>query len=195
MTENVYAPPQAAVADHASEQAPFYVVAPWKFWLLFAATLGFYQYYWMYRHWALQRARTGEAMWPIARGIFAVFFAHGLFGRIQHHADRVGVALRWSPAALATAYVVLLIAARVFDRLAKRGIWEPNSSTLAVTLLLPLGWTLARAQQAANAACGDPRGTSNARLTGANLVWLALGAVLWSLTVLGFAVLFGLVEV
>lgn len=54
-------------------------------------------------------------------------------------------------------------------------------------MLLPLGLILLRIQRAANAACGDPAGESNRRLTLANLAWLAFGCLLWAMILLGMA--------
>ena len=39
------------------------------------------------------------------------------------------------------------------------------------------------------AACGDPAGESNSRLTGANWVWLILGGFLWILVIIGTAMM------
>lgn len=186
-----YAPPAAVVADvplPAAAARPFFVVAPWKFALLFGMTVGLYQYYWSYMHWARFRRHTGTPMWPVARAVFSIFFAHSLNGEIDHRL-RLRPGFRWSPGALATLYVVSTLGAAVADRLSAHEVGAPYTSLAGLVLLLPIGYSMARTQQAANAACDDPGGRANARLGWANWIWIALGAVLWGVILIGFGVI------
>lgn len=194
MDTNFYAPPAAAVADPvvtgglATRADPFFVVAPWKFALLFGATIGLYQYYWLYMHWARFRRCTGEPMWPVARAILSVFFAHSLNREIDHRIGRVELHA-WAPGALATLYVVCTIGGALADRLSAREIGSPYTDLAGLVLLLPIGYSLARTQAAANIACGDPQAVGNRRLSWANWIWLVLGAVLWILMLLGLGIM------
>lgn len=184
--ENVYAAPAADVAEVSSARAvaPFYVVSPRKFLVLFGVTLGMYQLYWSYMHWARFRRHTGTPMWPVARAIFSVFFAHGLNSEIDGRLRRVGP-YRWAPGALATLYVVASIVSTVADRMAAKSVGSPYSDVVGLAMLLPIGYSLWRTQRAANAACGDEAGVANDSLTWANYVWIAIGLMGWSLVLLG----------
>lgn len=89
MDDNVYAPPASAVVEPAPAGADhsFYVVAPAKFCLLFFFTLGMYHVYWFYMQWARYRRGHPEVtIWPVARAIFSVFFAHSLANRLDEAA-------------------------------------------------------------------------------------------------------------
>ncbi|WP_394539007.1 hypothetical protein PRJ39_00340 [Lysobacter enzymogenes] len=182
MEDNVYAPPASDVVAPAPSGLgdEFYVVAPLKFCLLFFLTLGLYQLYWFYMQWARYRRRhPGETLWPVARAIFAVFFAHALAGRIDEALRARGARHDWAPGAVATIYVIAQIASSVLDRLSSREIGSPFTDVASLVLLAPVGLSLLRLQRAANLACGDPDGDSNRRLSALNYVWLVLGALLW----------------
>lgn len=183
--ENMYAPPLAAVTDapRVAERREFFVVAPAKFVLLYLGTFGLYFYYWAYMHWARHRRFTGEPMWPVARAIFSVFFAHSLNDAIDRRAAPLGH--RWSPGTWATLYVITTIGAVLADRLAANDIGLPYTTLVAILLTLPAAYACLRTQRAANVACGDPAGSANRRLTWANYLWLAFGLLVWALAAFG----------
>ncbi|KRB07651.1 hypothetical protein [Lysobacter sp. Root690] len=198
MEPNLYAPPTAAVtqpAGPADRGNEFFIVSARKFCILFFATFGLYHLYWSYMHWARYRAASGEYLWPVARTLLSIFYTHALTARIDGVLRKAGRGHAWAPGAMATLYVIASIGNAVLDRLSSRGVGSPYTDVLGVLALLPVGWSLLQIQRAANAACGDPRGESNARLTPANYAWIALGAVLWVLILLGIAVAFGFGEI
>lgn len=183
---NPYAAPQAVVADAAAPATDaFYVVSARKFTLLFFMTGGVYQVYWFYRHWRHYRAHSGEAMLPIMRALFSIFFTHSLTRRIDdvirhgvhHH--------RWSPSVIATLVVILQLVSNGLERMAARSFGSPTTDVLSLLSLLPLGGALWVIQSAANIACGDPQGRRNANLTAANYAWIALGALFWAFALVG----------
>lgn len=184
---NVYAPPSSAVVDVVAEQEtpPLYVVAPAKCMLLYFATVGLYAFYWFWRHWSLLNRREGLGLWPLARGVFHILFAHSLFKRIDLRLQQAQPAYRWSAMAHAWAFVVFSVAGLVFDELASRDIAFPLTDALALMTLLPTGYALLHAQKAANAACADPAGVRNASLSAANYAWLILGFLLWAAVAIG----------
>ena len=188
--ENLYAPPKAAIADPlAVGSAPeFYVVGSGKFLILYFATLGAYQLYWFWKHWALQRARHQLKVWPVPRALFSIFFAHALNARITGRLEQRGLAYAWSPGGWATLYVVCVILGQILDRVAASGTGWPVTSIIALAMLLPAGLSLAKAQRAANTACDDPDGQRNERLTPANYVWILLGVLLWALVLFGLTI-------
>jgi hypothetical protein len=190
---NLYAPPAASVVDIAAEEdtPQFYVVAPTKFLMLFFATFSAYSLYWFWRHWTLQKRRYTLDIWPIPRAIFQIFFAHSLNREIDFRLKRVDPRYRWSPGAHATVFVIFSIVGSVLDRLSANSIGSPYVDVLSILTLLPAAYAMLQAQKAANAACGDPKGATNARLTPANYVWLIIGLVLWAMIGLGLVAIAG----
>lgn len=191
---NVYAPPVAVVMDvpQAGAGSEFYVVSTTKFLVLFFMTLGMYQLYWFYRHWTHYRRCHGGKMWPVARAIFAVFFTHALAREIDASLARAELRHRWSPATLATGFVIFSILSTVCDRLSARDIGSPYTDVIGLLCLLPLAGFLLPIQRAANLACHRPHGESNQGFTWANWLWIGLGALLWLLVLVGMAEIVGL---
>lgn len=188
MSHYPYQPPQAALDDSAAspaDTADFYVVSPRKFLILMIGTLGLYQVYWFYRNWTAQN-REGQ-YWPIPRAIFSVLYTHALFRLIEGAQSRARLAWSWVPMQAANAYVIGIVGSQLCGRLAAKGMGLPLTNLLSLALLAPAIWGLYQAQCALNAACGDPAGERNQQITGANLGWLALGGLLWALTLLGLA--------
>lgn len=180
MDDNLYAPPASQVVDPApvATGAAFYVVAPFKFCLLFFATLGAYQLYWFYMQWTRYRRHSGETLWAVPRTIFAIFYTHALARRIDKVLRERGERYDWSPSATATLFVIAQIASTASDRWAAR-MASPLADFLSIAMLIPIGLCVMALQKAANRASGDPQGEANRRLSAANYVWLAVGALLW----------------
>lgn len=189
MSENLYAPPAAPLIDPAplaSQGNEFFVVSPRKFLLLFVTTLGMYQLYWFYMHWARFRTVNRQKMLPIARAAFSIFFTHALTRQIDNRLRRDDRPYPWSASGVATVYVALAVTMNIFDRLAFREIGSPITDLIGMALVPVLAVTGVRIQKAANLACGDPEGESNQHLTWANWIWLVIGALFWILCLLGF---------
>lgn len=189
-TANPYAPPSARIAKVAGHgeaviAPPFYVVAPWKAALLMFGTFGLYSLYWFWRHWQLHRIDKKLDIWPVARAIFSIFFAHALNQEIDHRINRQGLRHRWSPGFWATLYVVSVIGIRVLNRVAGEALSPGVFLAVLVATQLANALFVFHSQRAANVACGDPEATANRRLTIANGLWLLLGLLLWSLVLLG----------
>ena len=186
--ENLYAPPAAEVralpvaADNAQ---PFYVVSTTKFRALYFATFGIYGIYWFYRHWQCYRQGRTETIWPVPRAIFSIFFAHALARRIDAQLRLCLRSYSWSPALVATTYVVFEIAGNVLGRLDSHAIGSPTTGVLGLLTILPTGLGLLRMQVAANLACNDPQGEGNRRFSWANGLWIVLGLLLWLLVAVG----------
>lgn len=187
---NPYAPPDARIAEvvangEAAIAPPFYVVSSHKFLLLFFGTVGIYSVYWFWRHWKLHKIDKKLDIWPVPRAIFQIFFAHSLNREVDYLIQRKRLRFDWSPGGLATLFVVASLVSGVADRLSWNGIGSPISDLVSLATLLPVGYCLLRTQQAANLACDDPAGDTNRRLTVANYVWLAVGALWWLLVAVG----------
>jgi hypothetical protein len=192
METNVYAPPAAVVMDAPKSAAPeFYVVSKTKFFVLFFVTLGAYQLYWFYMHWARYRRYHKAQLWPVARAIFSIFFTHSLGEEIAQRLERGGVRHRWSPGALAAGYVLFQIIATICDRLSANNIGSPTTDVIGLMALIPISCCLWGIQNAANIACDEPHGESNRTFTWANWLWIVLGMLLWGLVLIGLAMVFG----
>ncbi|HKH49620.1 MAG TPA: hypothetical protein VKM72_33585 [Thermoanaerobaculia bacterium] len=88
--EDIYRPPQAdleiQVPAPSKPLAPFFQTSPLKVTLLSIATFGLYQLYWFHKHWYRRKAH-GEDVVPLARTIFAVWFAHSLFQSVNRQVE------------------------------------------------------------------------------------------------------------
>jgi hypothetical protein len=186
MNDNVYAPPKAELSPGAGSLAgvPFYVVSPRKFLILFFATLSMYQVYWVYRNWVLYRQATGEKLWPVPRAIFSVFFMHSLFRNVKTHKEEDAPG-EWNNDASAWTIVGLLVVSNVLSRTSSRAIGSPYTDWLSLLVLIPLAFCFLPVQNQINARCGDPAGSSNDKLTGANIAWCVAGVVIWVLALIG----------
>jgi hypothetical protein len=189
MNESIYATPEADVTAPTSDQPRYYVVSPAKFMLLSVLTLTLYFVYWFYRNWRLIKDANGDDTWPPLRGFFYIFFTHSLFSDIQRSLESGERRFDWNPMVLATLFVVLTIALNIGDRvlpletMPALGMSLPFVGTVIVSLLL------LRAQKAINVAADDIGGSSNAKLTAINWVWILLGGAVWLLALIGiFAV-------
>jgi hypothetical protein len=187
MTENLYAPPKAEIADadQPVSQNAFYVVSTRKLAILHFSTIGLYPLFWYYRNWKCYRDATQTRIWPVARALFSYFFIHSLFRKVQAHAIKQGITLGWKNGWHATLLVSMLIFSKLLGRASAQSIGSPTTEVLGALMLLPLYALLMRAQKHINTACGDSAGSSNATLTSANYIWIALGLVFWALWVFG----------
>ncbi|WLI89631.1 hypothetical protein Q4S45_00415 [Massilia sp. R2A-15] len=181
--------PEADV-PHVVQADRFYIVAKRKFTILFLATMGLYSIYWMYKQWSCYKVSSPpdakeRKFWPVARAIFGIFFFHSLFRRVRAHAG--GSLDEWENGAHATFMVILILIASVLDKLARKSIGSPVTDYLSMAMIFPLWFFYFKAQCLINESCGDPEGTRNSRLTGANYAWIALGVVLWISAAVGIA--------
>ncbi len=186
MDMDVYQAPKANLVVESESEALFYVVSQRKFLILNIVTLGMYTLYWFYMHWHYYKASTGDNIWPIPRAIFAIFFTHKLFNKIDNGLKAKEAEFRWSPDMLATIYVITAILSHLCDRLSATEIGVPYTDLISWALLPVMIWMLYQAQVAANIACGDSDGKSNAVLTIWNYLWILLGVVFWALIVFGY---------
>jgi hypothetical protein len=162
------------------ELFPVYVVAIPKLIALNVATVGIYGTYWSYRHWKQYRDHVDSSIWPIARGLFAIFHVVRLCRWLDALARRAGHHPAWSPSLYAATWIVLVFVERLTDRL------NPEGHSIALTIVSVSAALLAVvplivAQGVANLAAGDKAGRSNSKLTLANWVVIGLGMCLWGL--------------
>jgi hypothetical protein len=141
---NPYAPPINSDDEdrqpiaRASRSAQFYQVSPSTLVALYLVTFGIYGLYWFYKQWAVQKRVRGLDIWPIARGLFAIFFVHRLFKIIDQTARATGVTPRWNAQSQATMYVVMVLVARVILRLSSETAALAAGLALSAAAVLPL---------------------------------------------------------
>ena len=190
MSESIYKPPEADIAVTTSDEAEYYVVAPRKFYLLSIFTINLYFVYWFYRNWRGIKLRTGRDMWPPMRGIFYIFFTHSLFADVDENIKSSGRSYSWNLSSLATLFVLVTIASAVLDRLSAKSVGSPITDLISLALVPVMPVFLLKAQHAINFACDDPSGSTNSRMTIANWLWMALGAVFWLMGLAGLYLVF-----
>ena len=189
MTDNLYAPMQADLGRMDANEAEFYVVGRTKFLCLFVLTLGLYQLYWSYKQWSQYQKATGDAIWPVARGLFSIFFVHKLYARAAQRIRDNGRSYVWNHDQWATAFVVASVGPHLLGGLASNEQGIGVITGLVFGLIFVRIWVIARGQQAINVAANDPEGRMNARFTLLNYLWVVPG----SLFLLIFVVDLGLV--
>ena len=183
MTENVYAAPQAELVSQA-QVLPFYVVSVRKFRILYIGTAGLYGVYWFFCQWRAWRDHSGDKVIPALRAIFSIFFVHKLFAHADDKAADAG-AEGFEHRRMATTFVWLSVVSYLLDRFAYKSIGSPFTDIVSILVLFLFVPLMGSAQTVMNAACADPSGDTNDRLTGANIVWLVIGGLLWLLAGLG----------
>ena len=188
--EDVYRPPESELTtglESEEKSRAFYVVSKKKMTVLFLMTVGLYGIYWFYAHWKRYKVATDGKIWPVPRGIFSIFFAHSLFSNIDDELHANKQEFDWSPSTLATLYVVIALVGAVFERMAQMEMGSPWIDILSLGTILPVLFILQKSQAAANLSQGDLHGDSNSDFSGANIVWMILGALFWVLIFLGIA--------
>ena len=196
MNDNPYKAPESDLTIAAGESnTHFYVVSVNKFTMLFFLTLGIYALYWFYKNWKEYKEYSGKKIWPVPRAIFSIFFTHSLFSEVESSLKSKDKSFDWNPSSLATAYVILAIVSQILDKMSMKEIGSPISDLSSILILALMYMPLLKAQKAINFSQGDPEGHSNELFTGANYVWMVIGILLWLMTLFGFMVMFGLINI
>lgn len=179
---DVYAPPKAAGSGMAtgSDRQPqlFFPVSPTKLTVMFLATFGLYAIHWHERNWRLQQQATGEAMMPLARGLFAIFFAHKLMRLVHARACDLNLTPTWSAQTEATTYVALSVIGNVASR--AYGL----AGLLSFGCLVPMLNVQRSANQILRNDCKDL--DMNERFTATNIVGLFVAGGLWLMAITGW---------
>lgn len=179
MDENLYAPPTAVVADIAPIKDDagllFFAVSPFKLVLMSICTLGLYQVYWFYKHWALIRERSEPHIIPWGRAIFGVFWCYSCFKSIREDERRLGVAPALPAGPLTIFWIVVTLTSRL-----------PPPYVL-ICFLSPL--PLVQVQRHINHINGlvAPDHDRNMRLSAWNWMAVVVGGIFFGLVLLGLA--------
>ncbi len=193
MNENPYKTQESDVIMQSEQlKNEYYVVSVKKFTILFFATMGAYLFYWFYKNWKEYKTYHGNNIWPIPRAIFAIFFIHNLFARVEQTLAAKEKSFDWKPSLLATAYVLVLAASiliSIFINITV-GAAFPFLSTLISLLVMVINYFLfVPPQKAINLSQEDPAGRNNDKLTPINYLWIAIGIIfIWATTLLSMVI-------
>jgi hypothetical protein len=191
MDTSIYAAPKAdlTLPDEVAGEG-LYVVSLHKFLVMFLATMGAYPVYWFYKNWSMyreiERAEGGgdSDIWPVARAIFCIFFVHSLLRKAAAYASSKQRRISDGFVALATVLVILMLLGNVFDRLSWNGIGRPLTDYASFVTLFISAWYFNVARQFINDASGDAAGRTNDSLTWANWIWIVIGLLVWTGSIL-----------
>lgn len=190
MDNNVYQAPKSNVLkeeDRKKNLPLFYVVSPKKYWVLFISTMGIYELYWFYKNWENYKINTKSNLWAIPRAIFAIFFVYRLFEAINNRLIEKIPDSNWKYSAFPILYILITIFERISDSIIPN---ETLSLSLTLASVPIIGWLLYQAQQKVNIICDSPKGEDNANFTVANFIWIALGVLLWLVSLGSMLLLF-----
>lgn len=152
--------------------------------LIWLSILSFslYEAYWIYKNWRYIKERDGLNIKPFWRGIFGIFFCHALLRRI--HGDREARAVEapsFSPGALATGWIVLIIVANLVSR-------APSIAASMFAAFIPSFLCFVPVQNYINSVSEKRNpGQTYYGWSSGHIVCLVLGILVWALLLLGLA--------
>jgi len=178
--------------DAGVNSTSFFPVSEGKLITLYILSFGLYGVYWFYKNWKLQQPAMDKKIYPVWRAIFSIFFTHSLFKRINLQASHLKDEHRFNANALATFFVVTIIASNILDRLVGTTQSSTNMSnnTIIITslaLFIVSVIPLAKAQATVNRINNDMLGYLNHKYSLANYLLIALGSASWIMLAFGLA--------
>jgi hypothetical protein len=179
--------------DVEYSETAFFPVSENKLITMYISSFGFYGIYWFYKNWKLQEKTMDKKIYPLWRAIFAIFFTHSLFKRINQQASHLDKQHRFNAIFYATLFVVAIIASNVLDHLYGNiqitGQISDNTIIIISLALLVLSvFPLLKAQATVNRINDDILGYLNYRYSLPNYILITAGSVLWLLIILGLIV-------
>lgn len=147
--------------------------------LLSIASCGLYEAYWIYKNWRYIKERSGLDISPFWRGIFGIFYCHGLLKKIHGDSQANGIQKpSFSPGGLAIVWITLIILANLVGR-------APGALASVVSFVIPSYLCLVPVQNYINSV--EEKRSPGARQYGwsaGHVVCLAFGLIVWALTLL-----------
>ncbi|MCL5037349.1 MAG: DUF4339 domain-containing protein [Chloroflexi bacterium] len=175
-------PPAGTALEFASEKSsPLFLYIPIsRLIILSIVSFGLYEAYWIYKNWRYIKERDGLKITPFWRGMFGVFFCHSLLHGI--HDDKEANSIQvpdFSPGALATGWVVLVILSNVLVRFAEGAL-------LLIGPFIPSFLCLVPVQKYINSIT-EKRipGMPYYGWSAGHIVCLVWGIIIWGLVILG----------
>jgi len=143
---------------------------------------GIYEVYWIYKNWRYLKERDGLRILPFWRGIFGIFFVYGILKAIRNDHQTNGLEqATFSPALLATGWIVLVLLGNALGRVEDIGV-----NLLGIIISFPSFLFFVPAQNYVNRV--------NARLTPkpeftqwttGHIVCLVVGIIIWLFVLAG----------
>lgn len=169
---------------------PFFPVSEGKLITMYLLSMGFYGIYWFYKNWKLQQPMMDKKIYPVWRAIFSIFFAYSLFKRVDQKAGNLQKSQRFSPGLMATLFITTVIIGQFLEKVPSGtiGLDQLTNTGIIVTSLVLFvlsTYPLVKVQGTMNRLNDDILGTLNHKFSMWNYVLIALGAILWSLIILG----------
>lgn len=141
---------------------------------------GLYEVYWIYRNWLYVKERDNLMIRPFWRGVWGIFYCHGLLRRIHEDNEARSVQMpSFSPNGLATGWVVLMLISRALDR-------APSIGASIIAILIPSFLCLVPVQKYVNSVTerrspGQPYYSWSL----GHIVCLVIGIIIWALLLIG----------
>jgi len=185
--ENPYSTPEAVLVQPSivTSSVHFFPTSQLKLAVLYLVTFGLYPVYWFYKHWTLQKKRSGENMIPMLRALFYIFFTHSLFRRISESAKEKNIKITFNASLLATIFVILSLLTNFLGRLTANNPDIGGVDYLQFCLMFVLLWPIYVMQGIANQVNGDPKGELNNSFSIYNYIFIILGSVFLFLAIIG----------
>lgn len=80
-------------------------------------SLGLFEAYWIYKNWRYLKERDGLKIMPFWRGVFGIFFIHGILKEIKNDRGLSSLGRAdYSPGALATGWIILMFLGNALGR-------------------------------------------------------------------------------
>jgi len=171
-------------------ETSFFPVSEGKLITMYILSFGFYGIYWFYKNWKLQQKMMDKKIYPILRAIFAIFFTHSLFKRINQQASHLDKKHKFNANVYATLFVFSIIVSNLLDHL-HGNIQLPahisNNSIIITSLLIFVlsVFPLLKAQATINRINNDILGYLNYKYSLPNYILIVTGSAIWLMLALG----------
>ena len=176
--------------DKKYSDTKFFPVSEGKLITLYILSFGLYGIYWFYGNWKLQQTSMDKKIYPVWRAIFSIFFVHSLFKCINQQASHLEHKHKFNANALATFFVITIVASNILDHLYGNiqmpGNMSNNSIIITSLVLFILSiFPLLKVQATVNRINNDMLGYLNYKYSLANYVLILAGSFMWFLIALG----------
>ncbi|HUT25652.1 MAG TPA: DUF4339 domain-containing protein [Sumerlaeia bacterium] len=178
-------PAQPAVAAQIISSGPMFLYIPvGRLVFMSIISSGLYEVYWIYKNWRYLKKRDGLSIHPFWRGIFGIFYCHGILKGIRN--DQETNALEqatFSAGGLATGWIILILLGNALGRADDIGV-----NVLGMIVSFPSFLFFVPVQNYINRVNAklSPKPAYNPWSAG-HIVCLVLGILIWLLVLAGLA--------
>jgi len=179
--EKIYSPPEVQLIDSPllNPTVELFPTSQAKLIVLYFATIGFYSFYWFYKHWKFQEEKLGKNIIPELRAIFYIFYTYSLFELIETVSADKGVTKSANAGVLATIFIIGTIISSILSRFYSRGEAIGIADYAGLLIMGILVWPLYVMQGIANKVNGDPKGKINSSFSIYNYIFIFIGSIIW----------------